>query len=124
VAGAAALGIVSTVVRAPSALPRTLGWTLVLGVAASAGMIALDTFGHHPTRQAERAARNLYRDRFAVRLWVGGVALGLAAPSALGALFLAAGGRGVLAGAGACALAGLWFYEDAWVRAGQSVPLS
>jgi len=25
---------------------------------------------------------------------------------------------------GALALAGLWLYEDAWVRAGQSVPLS
>ena len=50
--------------------------------------------------------------------------LGLAAPAALGVVFLAAGGVGVLAAAGACALAGLWFYEDAWVRAGQSVPLS
>jgi len=26
--------------------------------------------------------------------------------------------------AGAAALTGLWLYEDSWVRAGQSVPLS
>ena len=66
----------------------------MLGVAASAGVIALDTFGRHPTGQAERAARNLYRDRFAARFWLGGVMLGLAAPAALGVVFLAAGGVG------------------------------
>ena len=124
IAGAGALGIGAIFVSAPHALPRALGWTLVLGVAASAGVIALDTFGRHPTRQAERAARNLYRDRFATRFWIGGVALGLAAPVVLGVVFLAVSSLGLLAAAGACALAGLWFYEDAWVRAGQSVPLS
>jgi Fe-S-cluster-containing dehydrogenase component/formate-dependent nitrite reductase membrane component NrfD len=123
-AGAGALGIGTLFVSAPAALPRALGWTVVLGVAASAGVIVLDTFGAHPTRQAERAARNLYRDRFAARFWLGGWALGLVAPAALGTLFLAIGGLGLLAAAGACGLAGLWFYEDAWVRAGQSVPLS
>ncbi len=30
----------------------------------------------------------------------------------------------LLAAGGVAALAGLWLYEDAWVRAGQSVPLS
>jgi Fe-S-cluster-containing dehydrogenase component/formate-dependent nitrite reductase membrane component NrfD len=124
VAGASALGIGALFVSAPPVLPRALAWTLMLAVATSAALIALDTFGRHPTRQAERAARNLYRDRFATRFWIGGVALGLAAPATLGTLFLAAGGLGLLSAAGACALAGLWFYEDAWVRAGQSVPLS
>jgi Fe-S-cluster-containing dehydrogenase component/formate-dependent nitrite reductase membrane component NrfD len=124
IAGASSLGIAALAVHSPGALPRAIGWTVVLGVAASAGVIALDTFGRHPTRQAERAARNLYRDRFAARFWLGGVLLGLVMPAALGAAFLTAGGVGVLAAAGACALVGLWFYEDAWVRAGQSVPLS
>ena len=96
----------------------------MLGLIASAGVIAFDTFGHHPTRQAERAARNLYRDRFAARFWLGGIVLGVISPAILAGVFLATGGVGVLAAAGACALAGLWFYEDAWVRAGQSVPLS
>jgi Fe-S-cluster-containing dehydrogenase component/formate-dependent nitrite reductase membrane component NrfD len=123
-AGASTLGIASVVVDARSALPRALGWAVVLAVAASAAVIGLDTFGHHPTRQAERAARNLYRDRFARRFWLGGVLLGLVASAALGGAFLVVGHRGLLAAAGACALAGLWFYEDAWVRAGQSVPLS
>jgi Fe-S-cluster-containing dehydrogenase component/formate-dependent nitrite reductase membrane component NrfD len=124
IAGAAALGITALAVSAPAALERALGWTVVVGVATSATLIALDTFGRHQTRQAERAARNLYRDRFAKRFWIGGVLAGLLAPAAFGAAFLAAGGVGLLALAGACALIGLWFYEDAWVRAGQSVPLS
>ena len=34
------------------------------------------------------------------------------------------GGTMLLALAGTLALIGLWFYEDAWVAAGQSVPLS
>jgi formate-dependent nitrite reductase membrane component NrfD len=124
IAGAGALGISTIAVRAPVELLRALGWTVVLGVAVSAALIALDTFGRHPTRQAERAARNLYRDRFARRFWLGGIGIGMAVPALLGIAFLAEGGVGLLAGAGASALVGLWFYEDAWVRAGQSVPLS
>lgn len=124
VAGAGALGIASTVVAAPVALTRALGWVLVFGIAASAGMVVLDLFGGHPTRQAERAARNLYRDLFARRFWLGGALLGVIFPAALAAAFLAVGGVGLLAAAGAFALVGLWFYEDTWVRAGQSVPLS
>lgn len=124
IAGAGTLGIAATWVDAPDDLPRALGWTIVLGVGVSALLIALDTFGRHPTRQAERAARNLWRDRFAASFWLGGVVLGLVLPAGLGTTFLIAGGTGFLAAAGACALAGLWFYEDAWVRAGQSVPLS
>ncbi len=124
VAGAGALGIAALFTDAPAELEQALGWALVLGVAASAAIIALDTFGKHPTTQAERAATNLWRDLYARRFWIGGIACGLLAPALLGALFLVAGGTALLAAGGAFALVGLWFYEDAWVRAGQSVPLS
>ena len=124
VAGAGVLGIAALIADAPADVERTLGWALVLGVATSAAIIALDTFGKHPTAQAERAAHNMWRDLYARRFWLGGVLTGLAAPLALGTVFLATGGLGWLAAGGALALVGLWFYEDAWVRAGQSVPLS
>jgi Fe-S-cluster-containing dehydrogenase component len=111
-------------------LPHTLVNALLAGAAAfailgegparawlaatalvSAGIAALDAFGPHPTGQARQAARNLVRDRgFAAGL----AAVVLAAPLALAWAPLA----------GAFALAGLWLYEHAWVRAGQSVPLS
>ena len=125
VAGAGALGIAGLAVAGPQQLEQALGWALLLGLATGALLIALDLFGlKHPTRQAERAARNLWRDLYARRFWLGGVLTGLAAPVALAVVFLAAGGTLLLALAGALALVGQWLYEDAWVRAGQSVPLS
>lgn len=124
IAGAGALSIVALAVSAPAVIGRALGWVLLGGVLLSAAIIALDVGGRHPTAQAARAARNLRRDRFAARFWVGGIALGLVLPGALALAFLIAGGSALLALAGIAALAGLWCYEDAWVKAGQSVPLS
>ena len=116
--------MISLFIAAPAVSYRALGWTLALGTAASASIIALDLLGGHPTGQAERAALNLWRDMFAKRFWIGGMLVGLALPAACAVLFLTVGGVGLLAAGGVLALIGLWFYEDAWVRAGQSVPLS
>ena len=123
-AGAGALAIVALAVSAPAEVHRALAWSLLLAACASGVLVAQDTFGRHPTGQAERAARNLRRDRFAARFWTG-VGVGLAAPALVAAAFLLTGGpSALLAAGGAGALVGLWLYEDAWVRAGQSVPLS
>ncbi len=125
VAGAGALGIVALGVAAPGADRLVIALALLIGVAASALIVSLDLFAlKHPTRQAQRAARNLWRDRFALRFWAGGVALGLVVPAALAAAYLATGAVAPLGAAGVAAIAGMWCYEDAWVRAGQSVPLS
>jgi formate-dependent nitrite reductase membrane component NrfD len=123
IAGAGALAVVGLFVEAPDSVGGVLGWTLGLGVVAGALLIALD-LSRHGTDQAERAALNLRRDLYARRFWIGGVGVGLLAPALLAAVYLAGGGAGVLAAGGLLALVGLWLYEDAWVRAGQSVPLS
>lgn len=91
-----------------------LAWWIAGGALASLALITVDVFGSHATRQAERAALNLRRDLYAQRFWTGLALIALAIP--LAPLLAPA--------AGAAALAGLWLYEDAWVRAGQSVPLS
>ena len=122
-AGAGALGIVALFMDVPADLAQALGWTLVLSSAASVAIIGLDTFGTHPTRQAERAAHNMWRDLYAQRFWAGVAVVG-PVTVVLGVVFLSAGGALVLAAGGMAALVGLWLYEDAWVRAGQSVPLS
>jgi formate-dependent nitrite reductase membrane component NrfD len=124
IAGAASLGVIALFLSAPAVSTRALGWTLALGAAGSATIIALDLAGRHPSGQAERAALNLWRDLYAKRFWLGGILLGLVLPGLLAAAFLATGAIGLLAAGGVAALTGLWFYEDAWVRAGQSVPLS
>ncbi len=122
-AGAGTLAVAALFADAPDAVERALGWTVLLAALASAAIVGLDTFGKHPTRQAERAALNLWRDVYQRRFW-SGLALGAAVPAAAAAVFLLAGGVAWLAVGGAIALVGLWLYEDAWVRAGQSVPLS
>jgi len=122
-AGAGALAIAAVFAAPPLPLERALAWSFVIAGVVSAGLIALDAFGPHPTRQAARAARNLWRDLYAARFW-SGAALATVLPVVLGAAFLAAGGIALLVAGGAAALIGLWLYEDAWVRAGQSVPLS
>jgi Fe-S-cluster-containing dehydrogenase component/formate-dependent nitrite reductase membrane component NrfD len=124
VAGSGALGIVALFMDEPAQMSRALGWSLLGSVIASAVVIGMDAFARHPTRQAEQAALNMRRHLFARRFWIGGIAVGLVVPAVVAALFLAAGGGGLLAAAGLLALIGLWCYEDAWVRAGQSVPLS
>jgi len=124
IAGAAALAIVAVGVSTPHAGLQALAWCLLLGGAASASIVLQDVYGRHPTGQAERAALNLRRDLFATPFW-SGLVLGMLVPIAGAALYLAIGhGVGILALTGVVSLVGLWLYEDAWVRAGQSVPLS
>jgi len=75
-------------------------------------------------REAEyaRAARLLSHGRlFLVRHWILGVAAGIFAPLVVLAL---PGAPWAPAAAGILALAGLWFEEDAYVRAGQATPIS
>lgn len=86
-------------------------WWIALTGLASLALIAADTWGRHATRQAAQAARNLRADR----RFAAGAALLAAAVVAAPLLAPVAG---------ALALIALWLYEDAWVRAGQSVPLS
>jgi Fe-S-cluster-containing dehydrogenase component/formate-dependent nitrite reductase membrane component NrfD len=84
---------------------------LAAAAVASAAIALADAFGRHPTGQARQAARNL----IALDGFRAGVAL-IAVSAPLAFAFAPA--------AGVLALAGLWLYEHAWVRAGQSVPLS
>ena len=59
---------------------------------------------------------------FSARFWWGVVTAGIAAPLVL--LGVAPGHGLAAALAAVLALAGLWTYEDLWVKAGQSIPLS
>jgi hypothetical protein len=66
------------------------------------------------------------RGRYAAQSWCGGILTGLVVPAALLTMSLAVDDAGPwpAALAGVAALFGLFAYEDAYVRAGQSVPLS
>ena len=119
-AGVGALGVLAAFAHG-SAVPRAaLAVTLATAAAVSAGIAGFDAWRSTATAHLRRAVRELRgarRVRFAVLA-------GVVGPVGLAVAFLADGGPGLLALAGASVLAGLWCYEDGWVRAGQSVPLS
>jgi Fe-S-cluster-containing dehydrogenase component/formate-dependent nitrite reductase membrane component NrfD len=92
----------------------------LLGALALNGLVMFaELRGAHGGVDATAAARLITRGAFRRRFWAGVVAAGLVVPLALGF----AGGS-ALPLASLLALAGLWIYEDLWVKAGQSVPLS
>ncbi len=121
VAGAAAYSVLDLFAD----LPATGGirWVFLAALLANAALVAAEASGSH-TRHVAMALADLtsgsQRTRF--RLWA---LLGATVPALLVALAIAGGGGAVLTAlAGLSALAGLFAYEDAYVRAGQSVPLS
>jgi Fe-S-cluster-containing dehydrogenase component/formate-dependent nitrite reductase membrane component NrfD len=118
VAGAAALILVETAFRRDAGTLDDLG-SVLLGALVVAGLVLVAELGvRHPSLDAARAARLLTRGALRGRL-IAAVVLGLALPAALAWL-----GGPALPPAAALALAGLWIYEDAWIRAGQAMPLS
>jgi Fe-S-cluster-containing dehydrogenase component/formate-dependent nitrite reductase membrane component NrfD len=122
-AGAASFTILDLGMDVPS--PRTVQWTLLGGLAALALFIALETFTASE-RHVQMALSTLTRGRYRYQFWVGAVALGLVLPLVLVISQIAGDldGSALPAVAGVAAVVGLVAYEDAFVRAGQSVPLS
>jgi formate-dependent nitrite reductase membrane component NrfD len=122
-AGAATYTLLDLVLDVPE--PRAVHWTLLAGVAATASLIAIELTSHG-TRHVELAVHAMTSGEYAVRFWWGGVVLGLLVPAALIIVVLAAdlAGPAVPAIAGLAAMLGMFAYEDSFVRAGQSVPLS
>jgi len=103
---------------------RAFAWSMV-GGAAVLGLLAFaELVTKHPTRNITEAIHHMTRGVYAREWWLGGQLLGVAVPVLLGALYL--GGAGLWVGAlgGIAATAGVWFVDDAFVKAGQSVPLS
>jgi formate-dependent nitrite reductase membrane component NrfD len=123
VAGAAVFLVADVVVDVPSV--GALRWTLLGGVAAVGAFTFVELSSKHSVH-VHLAAWAMTRGPYAARFWAVGVAAGLALPGVLMAGVLAGliDGTAVGALAGVAALIGLAGYEDAFVRAGQSVPLS
>ncbi len=130
-AGAAGFAIADVFMAVPEA--AAVRWLLLVALAACGVLVWLEVKpkrgGHGDARvRAHVAAAVKEMTRGAARTrFLAGVVGGLAIPAALTALALAVGGdaaTALTAIAGAAALGGLWCYEDAFVRAGQSVPLS
>jgi formate-dependent nitrite reductase membrane component NrfD/NAD-dependent dihydropyrimidine dehydrogenase PreA subunit len=127
-AGAAAMMVLEWVVGANdlSELPVFVvsAYTLLIAPAVSLAITVLEAFLPHGSQDSRLAARNMVR-RFKVRFWGLAVGLGLIAPLLLfAAAILFNAPNWLYLAIALLVLFGLWFQEDVWVRAGQSVPLS
>ena len=126
IAGAVGLGMGAVVSGQPNGLVRALMVIALGGLLAHALLVALALLTPHATANAAWGRHDLTRGAQATRFWGVGVGLGIALPVALLALALRTPGLagGLFLVAALASLAGLVGYEDAFVRAGQSAPLS
>jgi Ni/Fe-hydrogenase subunit HybB-like protein len=121
-AGSASLLVVGALAGAAPGTLQLLAWLAASALVVEGLVFFAELGGTHATVDVARAARLVTRGGLARRFWIGAVGAGLVLPLALFVVFPAASVIGVVAAL--LALAGLWIYEDLWVKAGQSIPLS
>ena len=105
---------------------RVFAWALVCGSAALALVGVAELVSKHPTGNHAAAMHHLTRGAYAREWWLGGQVIGVLIPLVLGVVFLAGAGIPLWVAelGGLAALIGIWFADDAFVKAGQAVPLS
>lgn len=122
VAGGATYSVLGLAVDVPE--PDAVGIAFLIGLGVLALLLATEIWSKG-SRSVELATLEMTRGAQARKFWIGGILIGIVAPAAIVYADLATGlADGVVALAGLLALIGLFSYEDAYVRAGQSVPLS
>ena len=117
-AGAASLAIVANAVGADMRLAAAIWMSLLLGLGLHGILLFAELGVSHANVDVRLAARLLTRGALQMRFWGGVVVLGVVAPILLLVVW------GAVPVAAALSLAGLWLWEDLWVKAGQTMPLS
>jgi formate-dependent nitrite reductase membrane component NrfD len=127
VAGSATILITGILMDAPPGILRPavliLLISLIVSLAMNMGEIALP----HVSEDVRIATRALTRGQLSGRFWRLVVGAGLITPIILASLVLASllpSASAFAIVAAVLALAGLWWFEELWVKAGQSAPLS
>lgn len=124
-AGSAALLLTAAVVGADPAVIHGCLLTLLIALAVTLVMVLAEISLPHVSEDARLATQAMVKGKLWVRFWGLTVGLGLIAPIlllTLGSYSSAPKVTAVLAAI--LALAGLWWFEELWIKAGQSVPLS
>ncbi len=120
-AGGASYAIMDLFMDLPATNP--VRWSLLGGALATASLVAVEVSSAgtpHVEAAIHQMTAGTYRTRFRI-----GVLVGLLLPAALVIITLITESGPLLpAAAGIAAIGGMWSYEDSFVRAGQSVPLS
>ena len=102
---------------------EAFAWMMLIGAAVVGLMSLTELFGSHTTTNAEAAMHHMTRGEFAFQWWLGQVLIVVIPLVAASAVLV---GVDVWVGAigGVAAMAGVFLADDAFVKAGQSVPLS
>ncbi len=101
-------------------------FVLMLAMMVSLLMVLAELALPHVSEDAKRAADTLTRGRLRLRFWGLVIGAGLLLPIVLAISVLSSKVEKDFTSTlvAVLALAGVWFFEDAWVKAGQAVPLS
>jgi formate-dependent nitrite reductase membrane component NrfD len=123
VAGGATFAVLDVVMTIPEA--RAISIVFLSAVGGFALLVAAELWSRG-SRHVELATLEMTRGEYAGQFWFGGVLNGLLVPGALLTYALATDTTSPwpAACAGVAALFGMFAYEDSFIRAGQSVPLS
>jgi len=122
IAGGATYAILDLFLDVPEA--RAVAWVLLGGIAAAAALVAMELTSKG-SRHVELAIHEMTHGEYAKQFWAS-ILLGMVVPAVIVIVELATAtiNAPAVAIAGLFALVGLFLYEDSFVRAGQSVPLS
>ncbi len=123
IAGGSTFAVMDLFMDIPEA--RTISIVFLAALGALALLIATELWSKG-SRHVELATLEMTRGAYAGQFWFGGILDGIVVPAALLTFVLATDTASPwpAACAGAAALFGMFAYEDSFVRAGQSVPLS
>jgi Fe-S-cluster-containing dehydrogenase component/formate-dependent nitrite reductase membrane component NrfD len=125
IAGSATILIMGILIDAPREILRMAILILLISLLTSLAMLMGEIALPHVSEDTRIAIQLLIRGRLSGRFWGLVVVVGMIAPIVFAAMAYASAVPAVFSIASAfLALAGLWWFEELWVNAGQSVPLS
>jgi formate-dependent nitrite reductase membrane component NrfD len=122
IAGAAAMLLIGVGIGTERTALQGLAWLMALGLLGHGMLVLVELGTPHANVDVALAARLITRGPWRARFWFGTIGAGLVVPVVVA--FLAPPGGGLAVLSAVLALAGLWLYEDTWIKAGQTVPLS
>lgn len=124
VAGSAIIWIGGYLLGASAGALRLTLLALFFSLSLSLAVIIGELTLPHVSEDARKATNVLLTGDLRLRFWGLVIGAGLVAPIVLVALAIMYKLSGFSLAAAILALAGLWWFEEVWVKAGQSVPLS
>jgi formate-dependent nitrite reductase membrane component NrfD len=127
VAGSATILIAAILMDASPGIIRPAGLILLLSLIVSLAMNMGEIALPHVSEDVRIATRVLINGRLSRRFWGLVIGTGLIAPiilASLGLSSLVPSASAFAVVAAVLALAGLWWFEELWVKAGQAAPLS